>query len=93
MNHTCDACGTSADHDASRGHIPPGWRLQRIERRVVTLCDSCSFLCPRDGASPFLLDLLHARGVDVGKPDSAAQTVGRHPMPALVSRMLLRMKR
>ncbi len=67
MNYACDACGASKDHDPSKGHVPTGWRFQRIAKRVVLLCDSCSFLCPRDGASPLLLEQLRARGIDVNK--------------------------
>ncbi len=69
MNYTCDACGASKEHDPGKGHVPTGWRFQRIAKRVVLLCDSCSFLCPRDGASPMLLEQLRARGIDVNGAD------------------------
>ena len=69
MSDTCDACGTSKDHDVSEGHVPPGWRFQRIARQVVILCDSCSFLCPRDGASRMLLEQLRSRGIDTNSPN------------------------
>ncbi len=69
MNYTCDACGSSAEHDPSKGHLPLGWRLQWIAERMVTLCDACSFLCPPEGPSRLLVDMLRLRGVDVNTPD------------------------
>ncbi len=69
MNHTCDACGTSKEQDASKGRVPLGWRFQWIGKRVVLLCDACGFLCTRNGASSVLVDMLRARGIDVDKPD------------------------
>ncbi len=70
MDFTCDACGTSKDHDRSSGNVPPGWRYQRVARRVVVLCDSCSFLCPRDAASPMLVEQLRARGINIHGTDA-----------------------
>ncbi len=69
MNYTCDACGTSTDHDVGKGPVPLAWRLQWIGRDVVVLCDACSFLCPRGCPSSMLLDMLRARGKDGNKPD------------------------
>ncbi len=71
MNYTCDACAISKDHDPDKGYVPTGWRFQRIAKRVVLLCDSCSFLCPRDGASPMLLEQLRARGINIEEMDAS----------------------
>ncbi len=69
MNYTCDACGSSVDHDVRTGQVPIGWRFQWVGKDVIVLCDACAFLCPRDGASPMLLEQLRARGIEVDEPD------------------------
>ncbi len=51
-----------------QGKVPLGWRFQWIGKRVILLCDACGFLSPRDGASSVLIDMLHARGIDVHEP-------------------------
>ncbi len=69
MNYSCDACGSSTDHDVRKGQVPLGWRFQWLGRDLIVLCDACGFLCPRDCASTVLLDMLRARGIDVDEPD------------------------
>ncbi len=60
----CRACGRKQEHDASRGHVPPGWAIRRIGGRALTLCESCGheghFV---GGLSPTLRDLLRTRGI------------------------------
>lgn len=63
MISECEACGNAQQHDPNRGHVPPEWRMRRIQGRVFLLCDSCG----HDGAfigglSPHLKGLLRGRG-------------------------------
>jgi len=68
ISFTCSACGETVEHDPARGHVPPEWRMLRIEKTVVLLCATHSH--PgwfREGVSPVLLQMLRARGVDVDR--------------------------
>lgn len=34
----CDLCGTKQLHDPSKGHVPPGWAMRRVNGRILQLC-------------------------------------------------------
>ncbi|MBU1610565.1 MAG: hypothetical protein KKC99_01850 [Proteobacteria bacterium] len=37
----CGACEKEVDHDASKGHVPPGWRMIRVFGEVDNYCEEC----------------------------------------------------
>jgi len=38
----CELCGKKQLHDAGRGHVPPGWKMKKINEEVLQLCDACA---------------------------------------------------
>lgn len=38
----CDLCDAKQLHNPAKGHVPPGWAMKRINKRVLQLCRECS---------------------------------------------------
>ncbi len=37
----CRACDSKVIHDTTKGHVPKGWCMRKIEGTVYLLCQSC----------------------------------------------------
>jgi hypothetical protein len=37
----CDLCCAKQLHNPAKGHVPSGWKMKRINKRVLQLCDAC----------------------------------------------------
>lgn len=61
---TCAACTKTVMHDPTKGHVPVGWRMRRIENTTYLLCDEHSIDAHfHPSMSPFLKSLFAEQGI------------------------------